>query len=247
MRSKWFTKYKLAHRGLHNDKLPENSLGAFDNAIKHGFAIELDVRLTRDNIAVVIHDPNTKRMCDIDKPIDSIFAQDLKEYKLKNSKYSIPTLQEVLDLVDGRTPIMIELKPVKKKGRKLEEEVYKLIKDYDGDIAVKSFNPFSMMWFKKNAPEILRGMLASYFENTYMPKFYKFMLKRLAFYNKIKPDFISYEYKYIPNKFLKNKKIPIVAWTINSSELEKEVMKKASTVVFEGYIPDSPTNYSKKK
>lgn len=247
MRSKWFIKYKLAHRGLHNNKFPENSLGAFENAIKHGFAIELDVRLTKDNFAVVIHDPNTKRMCGIDKPVDHIFVNDLQNFKLKDSKYSIPTLQEVLDLVDGRTPIMIELKPIKKKGRKLEEEVYKLIKDYKGDIAVKSFNPFSMLWFKKNAPEVIRGMLASYFENTYMPKIYKFFLKRLSFYKSIKPDFISYEHKYIPNKYLSDKKIPIIAWTITSAEQEKDIMKKASTVVFEGYIPTSPMNYSKKK
>ena len=118
-KNKWFTKIKMAHRGLHNDKYPENSLGAFENAIKHGFAIELDVRLLKDNTPVVIHDPNIKRMCGINKDIQDITIYELEEYKLKNSKYSIPTLEEVLNLVDSKTPIMIELKPIKKKGRLL--------------------------------------------------------------------------------------------------------------------------------
>lgn len=248
MRSKWFTKHKLAHRGLHNNKYPENSLGAFENAVKHGFAIELDVRLLKDNTVVIFHDTNTKRMCGIDKDISEIFANELPEYSLSKSKYTIPTLEDVLNLVDGEVPIMIELKPIKSnKHHILERCVYNLIKDYKGDLAVKSFNPFSMIWFRKNAPEILRGMLSSYFENTYMPSLYKFFIKRLTFFNKIKPDFISYDYRYLPNKYVEKRNVPVISWTITSKELEQEALKNSSSVIFERYIPESAMNYSRKK
>ena len=246
MRSKWFTKYKLAHRGLHNDKYPENSLGAFENTIKHGFAIELDVRLLKDNTPVVIHDPNIERMCGIDKDVSDIYANELSGYFLKGSKYNIPTLKEVLELVNGQVPIMIELKPIKKNnGHKIEKIVYGLIKDYKGEIAVKSFNPFAMIWYRKNAPEIIRGMLSSYFENTNMPFLYKALIKRLSLYNFVKPDFISYDYRYLPNKYVSNKKIPVIAWTITSEDLEKEAMKNAHSVVFENYIPNSTKKATK--
>lgn len=239
MKSKWYTKYKLAHRGLHNDKFPENSLGAFKNTIKYGFAIELDVRLLKDDTPVVIHDPNILRMCGVDKNVSDIYIDELSGYFLNNSKYNIPTLKEVLDLVKGQVPIMIELKPIKhNKGHKIEKIVYDLIKDYDGEIAVKSFNPFAMIWYRKNAPEIIRGMLSSYFEHTKMPFIYKILVKKLFFYNKIKPDFISYDYRYLPNKYVSKKDVPIVAWTITSEDLEKEALKNACSVVFENYIPE---------
>lgn len=248
MRSKWYTLYKMAHRGLHNDKFPENSLGAFQNAIKHGFAIELDVRLLKDNTAVIFHDPNTKRMCGVDRNLTDMYSYELDELYLSKSEYHIPTLQEVLDLVDGQVPIMIELKPIKKnKNHLIENTVYNIIKDYKGDLAVKSFNPFTMMWFKKNAPKVIRGMLSSYFEHTYMPGFYKFFLKRLTFFNLVKPDFISYDYRFLPNKYVTKRNVPVIAWTITSKELEEEAMKNADNIVFEKYIPTKATTITNKK
>jgi len=241
MRSKWYCKYKLAHRGLHNEKYPENSLGAFENAIKKGFAIETDVRLLKDDTVVIFHDPDLKRMCGVDIKINELTIEDLEKYKLNNSNYTIPTLKEVLELVAGKIPIMIELKPLKKKEH-LEEKVYELIKDYKGELAVKSFNPFTMIWFKKHAPQILRGMLSSYFEDFYLPFFYKIALKKLWLFKFVKPDFISYNVDNLPNKYV-NKKVPIIAWTITNKEMEENAMKNANNIVFENYIPDNPHNY----
>jgi len=239
MRSNWFCKYKLAHRGLHNDKFPENSLGAFENACKNGFAIELDVRLLKDGTPVIFHDPNTLRMCNIDKNINEITLDELNDYHLAGTKFTIPTLEQVLELVNGKTPIMIELKPVHKK-EKIEQTVYSLIKEYKGEIAIKSFNPITMMWFKKHAPEIIRGMLSSYFNDIELPFFYKFLVKRLSLFKFVKPDFISYNHEDLPNKFVQKRKVPVIAWTITSQEMENEVLQKADNVVFENYIPTSP-------
>jgi len=246
MRSKWFCKYKLAHRGLHNEMFPENSLGAFENACTYGFAIELDVRLLRDGTPVIFHDPNTLRMCGIDKNINDITLEELSEYKLNNTKYSIPTLKEVLEMVAGRTPIMIEIKPVSKK-EKIEEKVYELIKDYKGDLAVKSFNPIYMIWFRKHAPEVLRGMLGSFFEDRgdlpNLPYIFKQIVKKLSLFNFVKPDFISYDHKNLPNKYTSKRKVPILAWTITSQEKEDNALKHADNVIFEGYLPQRPINY----
>ena len=243
MRSRWYCKYKLAHRGLHNDKFPENSLGAFENACKNGFAIELDVRLLQDGTPVILHDPTLLRMCGVDKRICNITIDELKNYTLGKSKYSIPTLQEVLDLVNSRVPIMIELKPVKRK-EKIEQKVYEIIKDYQGDIAVKSFNPLSMIWFKRHAPEIIRGMLASSFNDVDgLPRLYKRLIKKLSLFRLVKPDFISYNHEDLPNKYVTKRKVPVLAWTIIDAESEKRALLNANNVIFEGYIPKSNVNY----
>lgn len=241
MRSKWFCKYKLAHRGLHNEKYPENSLGAFENAYKNGFAIELDVRLLKDGTPVIFHDRNTFRMCSIDKDINEITIDELEKFHLSNSKYTIPTLKQVLELVDGKTPIMIELKPVRKKEN-IEKITYSLLKNYKGEFAIKSFNPLTMMWFKKHAPEVIRGMLSSYFEGIKLPLLYKLIVKKLYMFHFVKPDFISYSHNDLPNKYVQKRKVPIIAWTIDSPDMEKEVLQKADNIVFENYIPSSPTN-----
>ena len=241
MRSKWFVNIKLAHRGLHNDIYPENSLGAYENAIKHGFAIELDVRVLKDGNLAIFHDPNLQRMCGVDKNIEDITLDEMKSYRLLSSDYTIPTLQEVLELVDGKTPIMIELKPVKRRS-KIEEKVYNVIKNYQGEIAVKSFNPLTMLWYKRNAPEIIRGMLSSYFHNTNLPKIYRALIKRLTLFKLIKPDFVSYDFNNLPTKYLKNKNVPVLAWTITSKDMEEEALKVADNVIFQDYIPNSPNN-----
>ena len=247
MENNWFSKYRLAHRGLHNEKYPENSLGAFENAIKHKLAIELDVRLLKDGTIVIMHDSNILRMCGVNKNLADMYEYELSEMFLNKTKYNIPTLKEVLELVNGKVPLMIELKPIRhNKKHILEKSVYELIKDYKGDIAVKSFHPLSMLWFKKNAPEITRGMLGSYFEHTHLPKLYKNIIKKMSFYSLIKPHFISYDFRYLPNKYVKKKNVPIVAWTITSEKLEEEALKFADTVVFENYIPSSPIIEDKK-
>lgn len=241
-RSNWFCKYKIAHRGLHSDTMPENSLVAFDNACNLGFAIELDVRLSKDGEVVVFHDYNLKRICGEDANLNDLNLSALKKFHLNGTKYTIPTLKEVLDLVNGRSPIMIELKPNKRKEH-LEEKVYEILKKYPYDVAIKSFNPFSVLWFKKHAPEVPRGMLAGFLEDIKMPKIYKYLIKRLKFFNLIKPDFISYDFGNLPNKYVSSKNVAVLTWTIRSKEQEKQALAVANNVIFENYIPDSPTNY----
>lgn len=241
-KNNWFCKYKIAHRGLHTEEFPENSLGAFENAKAHGFAIELDVRVTKDKEIVVFHDNTLERLCGKDGGIEHYTLGELKKFKILKTKYTIPTLQEVLDLIQGIVPIMIELKPVSRHDH-IEEKVYNLIKDYKGDIAVKSFNPFSIMWFKKHAPDIPRGMLSSFLEGVKLPALYKRLIKNLTFFKWARPDFLSYDIRNLPNKYVKKCGVPVLAWTIRSEKQEATAKNLVSSIIFENYIPNSPTNY----
>lgn len=237
MQNNWLTTIKIAHRGLHNEEFPENSLGAFENACKFGFAIELDVQLTRDNHVVVFHDDNLERLCNVKKTIQNSTLSELQEYKLLNSSYTIPTLHEVLALVDKRTPILIELKSSKPRST-IAKHVYSIIKDYPGQLAIKSFNPMEVIWFKKHAPEITRGMLASFLEDINFPRIYKLMIRSLAFYKQAKPHFISYNIFDLPNKYVSRHNVPILTWTITSPTLESEALKIADNIIFENYTPE---------
>lgn len=215
----------IAHRGMHNIEkgIPENSIKAFKEAIKNNYLIELDVHLLKDNTIIVFHDDNLKRMTGIDKKVKDTTYQEIKKLKLNNTNNTIPTLKQVLDIINGKVPVIIELKCDIKSGP-LEKELVKILKDYKGKYAVKSFNPKTIYWFKKNYPNIIRGQLSSDFKNKKMNKIKKYLLKNMLLNKITNPDFISYDIKAIPNKTLnkyKNEKL-ILSWTIkNKKDLEK--------------------------
>lgn len=130
----------IAHRGLHTENFPENSLLAFENAVNNGIAIELDVRLTKDCKLVVFHDKNLFRMTGIDADISDFDYAQLSALTLKDTKEKIPLLTEVLKTVSGKVPIFIEIKEGSPVGI-LEKRLDKLLKNYHGDCAVMAFNP----------------------------------------------------------------------------------------------------------
>ena len=142
----WLVNTYIAHKGLHDEESPENSLSAFQKAIDKNYAIELDVRLLSDNTVVVFHDEKISRMTSGDKYVNSLTKEELKDYPLLNSKEVIPTFEEVLNLVNGQVPILIEIKNDGNVGD-LEKQVLKLLKEYNGEFAVQSFNPYTIEWF----------------------------------------------------------------------------------------------------
>lgn len=218
----------IAHRGYHNIKkgIPENSILAFEEAIKNDLIIELDVHVLNDGNVVVIHDDNIKRMTGIDRNIKDMNYYEIEKVRLQETEQKIPLLKEVLELIDGKVPVIIELKYDVKCGV-LEEQVIKLLRNYKGKYAVKSFNPFSINYFRKNFPEAIRGQLSAEFKKDKMPIIKKFMLRKMFFNFITKPDFISYCIKALPNnrvRKLRKKKL-ILGWTIRSKE-DLEYAKK---------------------
>lgn len=221
----FLTKSIIAHRGFHNinNKIPENSIIAFEKAIKYNYTIELDVHILKDKQIVVFHDDNLKRMTGIDKEIKNTTYNEIKELKLQNTNSTIPLLKDVLTLVNGKVPIIIELKMDVKKHL-LEKELIKILDNYQGLIAIKSFDPFIINYFRKTRPNIIRGQLSSDFKNKKISKIKKYILKNMYFNIITKPDFISYDIRSIPNKKITKlkEKMPILGWTVKTpSDLEK--------------------------
>ena len=189
----------IAHRGYFDNKnIPENSLRAFELAMKKNYIIELDLHLLKDKKIVVFHDDNLKRMTGINKNIKEYSYDELKNIKLLNSNYNIPTLEEVLKLVDGKVPMIIEFKYDRKPGQ-LEKEAVKQLDNYKGKFSVKSFNPLSVNWFRKHRPEYIRGLLINYSHKNIK----QLITSKMILLNMCKPDYLSCSYKYYKSKKIK--------------------------------------------
>jgi len=219
-------KKPIAHRGLWSKEegIPENSLPAFERAITEKYPIELDIHLLEDGKVVVFHDDNLKRMTGLDKKIKDCTYSEIQKLKLVDTDYGIPLLSEVLQLVEGRVPLLIELKHDRKVGE-TENALMELMKDYTGKYAVQNFSPRSLIWFRNHASEVPRGQLASHFSKDRMPKVEKLILKNVYLNFWTKPDFIAYAIHDFPNKnveqFRKTGKL-VLGWTVrNEQDLEK--------------------------
>ena len=176
-----FLKNKIiAHRGYHDDSIgiPENSLKSFERAIENGYGIEIDLHLLKDGNIVVIHDDTTGRVTGVEKVLKDCTYDDIKDLKLRNTNLTIPLFKEVLDLVDGRVPLLIEYKYDNKPGD-LEAKSMELLKEYRGEFAVQSFNPASVKWFKDNYENIPRGQLSRDYANDPMCFIKKFVRKTM--------------------------------------------------------------------
>ncbi len=226
----------IAHRGFHNAENPENTLGAFQRAIDNNYAIELDVQLLKDGTVVVVHDNKLSRLCGEDKYVSNCDYEEIKNLKVLNSSFTIPTFKEVLDLVDGKTPLLIEIKNTLKVGE-LESKTFELLKNYNGEYAIQSFNPYSLAWFKDNAPNVLRGQLSSFFKGENLSFIKKLLLKKLKLNKISNPNFISYNAENLPNKYCKRCKLPVLAWTVRSQEQYLDVIKYCDNIIFENFVP----------
>lgn len=158
-------KYDYAHRGLHEKDLsvPENSMAGFKAAVEAGYGIEFDLQLTKDKKVVVHHDRSLKRVCGADVSIGDLTYKELQQYRLQNTEERVPLFSDVLALVDGRTPLIIELKHYDDADL-LCPLVWELLRNYKGPYCVESFDPYIVQWFRKNHPYVLRGQLMGHFE-----------------------------------------------------------------------------------
>ncbi|MDC1174309.1 glycerophosphodiester phosphodiesterase family protein [Bacteriovoracaceae bacterium] len=235
----WYCHIPIAHRGLYNDEIAENSLKAFENAANHNFPMELDVMLTSDGEVVVFHDINSVRLTGASFQIDEITFEQLSKLKLPDGQ-SIPKLVDVLDLIRGRVPLIIEPK-VKNYNGQLEKKLFDILKDYNGQFAIQAFHPQTLFWFKRKMPDIPRGLLSGTFDGFAMPLWQKIVLRNLMLIPLLKPNYIGLEYKCLqelsPKILRKIGTVPIVAWTIDSFDKYKSVSNHCSNIIFENFIP----------
>lgn len=219
-------KYKnriIAHRGVHNNtNIPENSLLSFKKALENNYPIELDIHLTKDHELVVFHDHNTKRMTNVSKNIEEETLTTLKSLTLLQTNEKIPTIDEVLNLINSKVLIDIEIKANSTKNMDiLLDKLLAKLKTYKGEIIIKSFNPILVKRLKKKTSNYPIGLLISY--NTSNKKFnIIFRTNLLLAYSK--PDFIAIDKLLLNKPYFQRqiKKYPTLIWTINSkSEIEK--------------------------
>ena len=225
----------ISHRGFFDNQkgIPENSLLAFQRAIENNYIIELDVHLLKDGKIVVFHDDNLKRMTGLDKNIKDCNFNEIRNLQLLGSNEKIPLFCDVLKLIDGKVPILIELKYDVKVGL-LEKSLVNELRNYEGKYAIQSFNPRSVYWFKKNAPEIERGQLSCAFENK---KFIERYLMSNMFFNIFtNPDFISYDVKSI-DKILhkKRKNTKLFAWTVRDKKTYEKYVEFCDNLICENF------------
>lgn len=233
----FFEKHKyFAHRGLHdNAETPENSLPAFALAAEKGYGIELDVHLTSDGKLIVFHDDDTTRMCGVSALPEKLTFGELRELKLLNTEEKIPLFEEVLSLVGGRVPLIVELKGVTFDPAVCIATAEALDK-YKGEYCVESFNPFFVRWWKKNRPSVIRGQLACRMpkQKSFIKKIEYTALGNMAFNAFSRPDFVAYDLhgrRRVAFRLARALGAIPVAWTVKNAK-ELETARKG----FVGYI-----------
>ncbi len=242
-----FSQWVYAHRGLWDmeQQIPENSLPAFARAVEHHYAIELDVHLSADGRLVVFHDDTLLRMCGVDQQVEQLTYEEFSRYSLKDTNCHAPLLSEVLQLVDGQVPLLIEMK-LPDRDLSLCPVLAEQLTDYTGPVMIESFHPMGLRWFRKHRPEILRGQLSSRYSHAEPPAFLLKAASTQLLLNWIsRPDFIAYNYKHcrslgslVHSRLFRT---PFWVWTIRSEKAYRFCKKRFNGVIFEKILPETTT------
>lgn len=233
----WLLTEPIAHRGLHDlpNGIAENSLPAFARAVDFNFAIELDVHLLADGNIAVFHDYDLTRACGDSKAISACTAADLSTKQLFGTECKIPLLTEVLELVDGKVPLLIELKSLSRK-QMLNMALAALLDGYHGHCAVQAFDPLRILWFHNNAKKMPRGQLSFGFTDQAMPKLRRAMLNSQIWNKLTRPDLIAYNVDTLTDNVLakiRRQKIPLLLWTVNTPDKLKQAAPMCDNIIFE--------------
>jgi hypothetical protein len=229
-----------AHRGLHDGQNPENSLAAFAAAAEAGYGIELDVQLSRDGVAMVFHDATLARVCGREGRVADYTAAELQRFALcGKEEHTIPTFAEVLRLVDGRVPLLVEIKGYMHVAPVCEAAAA-LLDAYRGPYLIESFTPYVVNWFKKNRPAVVRGQLSSRLFRKGKRNLGNLIVQSLCCNFIARPDFIAFCYAdrrllsfQIATRFYRASSM---AWTVKSETGERESCE-FDDIIFEGYLP----------
>lgn len=231
----WLAKRPIAHRGLHdlNKTRWENTLAAFEAAAKAGFAIECDVHLTKDGGVVVFHDDDLQRLAGREGRISDLTLAEATALHVGGTKEHVPTLRQMLDLVDGRVPLVIELKGIEGRDDGLVAAVARELAGYEGEAAIMSFDHHLIRRFASDAPGIPGGLTA---EGT-RPQNFEAHFSMLAH----GISFVSYNVHHLPNPFVtfvrEKLHMPVISWTVRDREMQKHSELNVEQITFEGFDP----------
>lgn len=238
-----FERRTFAHRGLYaaDQSIPENSLPAFRAAVEAGYGVELDVQLTKDKVVVVFHDDDLGRVCGVKARVDAYTFDELQAFPLLDTAERIPTFLDVLAEIDGKIPMIVELKSGGD-WKTLCEKTLVILTGYRGDYCVESFHPLLVRWFYRHAPQILRGQLseAYRYSKKYVPFYQSLMMSRLLTNVLTHPQFIAYHIgpKCLSARVSEAMGAMRVAWTARPSDDHARLTKRNDAIIFEHYRPD---------
>ena len=230
----WLTRWEYAHRGLHGDGVPENSLAAARLAIEAGMGIECDIQRSSDGHPMVFHDWELDRLTGFAGVFGGTSENDLRAFRLIGSDENLFALDDLLAVVDGRVPLLIEIKS--RRGYDVDrssEIVASAIGRYDGPCAVMSFDPRVPRWFRRHAPSVCAGLVMREDEHGYTQKAWQ---RRLALWI-AKPDFLAYHIAALPNRWvagLRARGLPILTWTVKSPDTRQRALTHADALIAEG-------------
>jgi glycerophosphoryl diester phosphodiesterase len=249
----WLLHHPIAHRGLHDESraIVENSLPAFWAAARAGYPIELDVRLLADGEVVVFHDRELDRLTAASGTIASKTSKELSKITFadassgddpKRDDARIPLLRDVLDVIAGATPLLIEIKNEGDVGA-LETATAATLLKYRGPFVIQSFNPDTVLWWRERAPDVVRGLLAGDFRYEPIDETTRRRLQNMEDLERCAPDFIGYDIRLLPVERVTSERSagrPVIGWTARSSEDAMRAQAYVDNIIFEGF---DPTNW----
>ena len=222
----------FAHRGLHGVGIVENSRAAFRAAIALGHGIETDVQAARDGEAMVFHDVTLDRLTAETGAVATHTPVELERITLRGTAETIGQLPEILALVAGRVPILIEIKAKGKRVAPLCLSVRRALEGYRGEVAVMSFNPLVGAWFADHADRIVRGLVVSEEGKSGA----RGAVERWVSLARAKPDFLAYDVRDLPSRFAgaaRARGIPVLTWTVRNAEAERRAFAYADEAIYE--------------
>jgi glycerophosphoryl diester phosphodiesterase len=236
--------WNYAHRGLHGNGIPENSMAAFRAALEAGCGVELDLHLLKDGSLAVFHDGTLDRCTGKSGKPEDLTTADLENYPLEGTEETIPLFSQVLELFAGKAPIIVELKPVGSNHGALCQAACDLLDAYSGPYCLESFDPRCIYWLKKHRPDLIRGQLSEDFVHNPknpLPMHMKFLLTHLLENFLTRPDFVAYRFqdRKALSPFLARKVWGAqgVTWTITRKEDLETAHKEGWLPIFEGFRP----------
>lgn len=239
-------KWSYAHRGLHGNGVPENSMAAFRLALEAGYGIELDVHLLKDGGLGVMHDSNMKRTAGVERKLEDLTTEELTRFHLESTEETIPDFHDVLKLFNGKAPLIIELKSDGNNAAQLSKTVCELLDTYEGPYCLESFDPRCVLWIKKHRPEMIRGQLAENFvirDTDGVPFILRWVMTKQVANFITKPDFIAYRFEdrvRLGNRICRNFwGLQGVSWTIKTKENYDTAVKEGWIPIFEGIRPSA--------
>ncbi|MEA5051241.1 MAG: glycerophosphodiester phosphodiesterase family protein [Oscillospiraceae bacterium] len=241
-----FAHRNYAHRGFYDNATdrPENTLPAFEAAMQRGYGCELDVQFTSDKKLIVFHDNDYKRSSGVDKKVWEVSYAEAKQIPLFGSGETVPLFSEVLATVAGRGPLIVEIKAEGLSCAWYYEVCAATLRElraYRGDWCVESFHPMVVRWFKKNAPDVVRGQLVNGWRAWHgsISTVVAFLIDKLCADALARPHFIAYREQDIgfPLRLAQKLGAMSVAWTCRTPARQAELEKTEDAVIFEHYEP----------